>query len=158
MEAGGYDLVGLVEREAPGGDCLFTGCIPSKSLLAAARLAQSMRTAGRLGLDPVEPQVDLARVMEHVRRSIERAGRPDTPAALERRGVELVPGTGRFTAPGRLDVDGRELRWRAAVIATGTSPALPALAGLGALADPPLTTHSVWDLRELPPRLAVIGG
>jgi pyruvate/2-oxoglutarate dehydrogenase complex dihydrolipoamide dehydrogenase (E3) component len=148
--------VALVERELPGGDCLFTGCIPSKSLLAAAGLAHAMRTASRLGLDPVEPRVDLAQVMDHVQRAIAEAGRPDTPKALEGRGIELVRGSGRFTGPGRIEADGRELRWRAAVLATGSEPALPPVPGL---ADAqPLTTDTVWSLRELPDRLAVLGG
>ena len=148
--------VALVERDVPGGDCLFTGCIPSKSLLAAAGLAQAMRRADRVGLEPVDPRIELGRVMEHVRRAIDLAGRPDTPAALERRGVEVIQAKARFAGPGAIDAEGRELRWRAAVIATGSAPRLPD--GLDLAGADPLTTETVWNLEELPARLAVVGG
>jgi pyruvate/2-oxoglutarate dehydrogenase complex dihydrolipoamide dehydrogenase (E3) component len=148
--------VALAEQSVPGGDCLFTGCIPSKSLLAAANLAEGMRRADRVGLEPVEPRVDLRLVMEHVRSAIDAAGRPDTPAALEARGIDVIQARGRFTGPGRLDVGGRELRWRAAVLATGSPPRLPNVPGL-AEANP-LTTETVWELEDLPQRLAILGG
>jgi len=149
--------VALVEQEAqPGGDCLFTGCVPSKSLLAAAKLARDMRTADRLGLPATEPDVDFARVMERVQDTVRAAGRPDTPDALASRGVEVVRAHGRFDRPGVVTAGGRELRYRAAIVATGSRPALPAIPGLGE-ADP-LTNETVWDLRERPERLAVIGG
>ena len=148
--------VALVEQDVPGGDCLFTGCIPSKSLLAAASLADAMRRADRVGLAPVEPTIDLRRVMDHVRHAIGAAGRPDTPAALEARGVEVIRARGRFTGPGRLDAGGRELRWRAAVIATGSAPLVPDVPGPPEAE--PLTTETVWQLEELPGRLSVLGG
>lgn len=78
----------LVEAaEQPGGDCLFGGCVPSKSLIASAKLAHSMRTADRLGLESLQPRVDFARVMDRVHGVIERAGAPDTAAALRSQGV-----------------------------------------------------------------------
>jgi pyruvate/2-oxoglutarate dehydrogenase complex dihydrolipoamide dehydrogenase (E3) component len=83
--------VALVEQaEQPGGDCLFTGCVRSKSLIASARLAHEMRTAGRLGLEPMEPQIDFARVMDRIQEVIRRAGlrdRVEQLEALERRGA-----------------------------------------------------------------------
>ena len=149
--------VALVERaEQPGGDCLFTGCVPSKSLIASARLAHEMRTAGRVGLEPVEPRIDFGRVMERIQEVIRRAGLPDTAEHLEAQGVEVIRAFGSFARPGVLDAGGRKLRFRAAIIATGSRPALPPIAGL-AEAEP-LTAETVWDLRELPPRLAVLGG
>src|SRR5918992_1655645 len=149
--------VALVERaEQPGGDCLFTGCVPSKSMIASARLAHEMRTAGRVGLEPVEPRIDFGRVMERIQEVIRRAGLPDRAEHLEAQGVEVIRALGRFARPGVVDAGGRELRFRAAIIATGSRPALPPIAGL-AEAEP-LTAETVWDLRELPPRLAVLGG
>ena len=145
--------VALVERDVPGGDCLFTGCIPSKSLLAAAGLARAMRTADRLGLDPVEPRVELARVMAHVRGAIDAAGRPDTPDALRAAGVELVEGSGTFSGSGRIDVEGRELDFRSAIVATGAAPDVPDVE-----AGEILTTETVWQLDELPEQLTVLGG
>jgi pyruvate/2-oxoglutarate dehydrogenase complex dihydrolipoamide dehydrogenase (E3) component len=149
--------VALVEQaEQPGGDCLFTGCVPSKSLIASARLAHQMRTAGRLGLDPLEPRIDFARVMERIQDVIRQAGVRDKAEHLEAEGVEVIRAFGRFARPGVLDAGGRELRFRTAIIATGSRPALPPIPGL-AEAEP-LTTETVWDLRELPARLAVAGG
>jgi pyruvate/2-oxoglutarate dehydrogenase complex dihydrolipoamide dehydrogenase (E3) component len=149
--------VALVEQaEQPGGDCLFTGCVPSKSLIASARLAHEMRTADRVGLEPVEPRIDFPRVMERIQGVIRQAGLPDTAERLEAQGVQVIRAFGRFSRPGVVDAGGRELRFRAAIIATGSRPALPPIAGL-AEAEP-LTAETVWDLRELPPRLVVLGG
>ncbi|MFI5593912.1 dihydrolipoyl dehydrogenase family protein [Amycolatopsis sp. NPDC051758] len=146
----------LVERGRTGGDCLWTGCVPSKSLIASARVARTVRTAGRFGVAAAEPQVDFAAVMAYVRRAIERIQPVDSPAALSEAGAEVVHGTAVFTGPDELEVDGRPLRFRHALIATGSTPALPPVPGLAEVA--PLTSDTVWDLTELPGRLAVLGG
>ena len=149
--------VALVEQaEQPGGDCLFTGCIPSKSLLASAQRAHDMRTAAAVGLEPVEPSIDFARVMERVQEVIRRAGVRDTAEQLESEGVEVLRAFGRFVRPGVLDAGGRELRFRAAIVATGSSPAVPPIPGLAETKF--LTNENVWDLRQLPARLTVLGG
>lgn len=146
----------LVEQAEPGGDCLFSGCVPSKSLIASAKLAQSLRTADRLGLEPAEPRIDFARVMERVETVIERAGARDTAEHLESQGVEVVRAVGRFIGPGLIEADRSRLPYRSALIATGSRPALPPIPGLEE-ADP-LTNETVWALRELPARLAILGG
>ena len=149
--------VALIEQDAqPGGDCLFTGCVPSKSLLACAQRVQDMRNADRLGLEAVEPQFRFDRVMERVRSVIEEAGRPDRPEALAAKGVEVIRAAARFLGPGRIAAAGRELSYRAAVIATGSRPALPAIPGLEDAE--PLTNETVFDLRRRPDRLAILGG
>jgi pyruvate/2-oxoglutarate dehydrogenase complex dihydrolipoamide dehydrogenase (E3) component len=149
--------VALIEQaRQPGGDCLFTGCVPSKSLIASARRAHEMRTAARLGLEPLEPRIDFARVMERIQEVIRQAGVRDNAEHLEAEGVEVIRAVGRFARPGVVEADGRELPFRAAIIATGSRPALPPIPGL-AEAEP-LTTETLWNLRELPPRLAVLGG
>lgn len=142
--------VALVEQGRPGGDCLWTGCVPSKALIAAATTAQAMRGASRLGIDSLEPGVDFPRVMDHVHGAMERARVPDTPEALGRRGVEVIRARGRFTGPGCIEAEGRELSYRAAIVATGASAALAAPGHL--------TTDSVWELPALPARLLVLGG
>ena len=152
----GARVVLVEQAEQAGGDCLFTGCVPSKSLIASAKLAHSLRTADRLGLEPREPQFDFARVMERVQAIIEQAGVRDTAEHLESQGVEVVRAAGRFGRPGLIEADGRRLPYRAALIATGSRPALPPIPGL-AEADP-LTNETVWALRELPARLAILGG
>jgi len=156
IAAGVGARVALVERERTGGDCLWTGCVPSKSLIASATAAHQMRHADALGLPAIDPQIDFARVMERVWQVIHTIEPNDSPAHLRAAGVEVIEADGRFTGPGRLEVGGRELRWRSAIIATGSGPLLPPINGL-ADADP-LTTDTLWALRELPRRLLVLGG
>ena len=146
----------LVERERLGGECLNTGCIPSKSLLATAQLAQNMRLAGRVGLEPMEPRIDFERVMGHVEEAIVAAGRHDSAEYLSRQGVEVRSGQGRFEEPGLITVDGKDLPYRAALIATGSRPARPAVPGLESGGY--LTNETVFELSELPERLVVLGG
>lgn len=156
IAAGVGARVALIERERTGGDCLWTGCVPSKSLIAAAGLAHRMRHADAVGLAPVRPQVDFARVMDRVWSAIRAIEPQDSPERLRAAGVEVLEASGRFTGAGRIEADGRELRWRSAIIATGSSPLVPPIPGLRD-ADP-LTTDTVWELRELPPRLTILGG
>jgi len=147
----------LCERRAEtGGDCLWTGCIPSKSLLAAAELAHRMRTADSVGLEPAEPAIDFARVMAHVHGARERIAPHDSIERLRREGVDVMRGSARFAGPGRIVVDGQELRFRSALIATGSEPVVPAIEGLSE--TDPLTNESVWDLEQQPQRLLVLGG
>ena len=149
----------LIERESrgPGGDCLWTGCVPSKALIAAGDLAHRIRNAASVGLTPAEPEIDFARVMEHVHGAQAAIEPEDSAESLERDGVEVIAGSAHFAGPGRVAVDGgRELRFRTALIATGSSPVVPDLDGL-AEAEP-LTNETVWDLRAQPERLAILGG
>jgi pyruvate/2-oxoglutarate dehydrogenase complex dihydrolipoamide dehydrogenase (E3) component len=146
----------LVERDRPGGDCLWTGCVPSKALLAAARRAHDMRDAGRVGLRPVTPTVDFPAVMAAVRAAVAALEPPDSPAALRDAGVEVVSGTARFTGPDTLMVDGERLAFRRAVIATGAQPVVPDVPGLAP--EIVLTSDTVWGLEALPDPLLVLGG
>jgi pyruvate/2-oxoglutarate dehydrogenase complex dihydrolipoamide dehydrogenase (E3) component len=148
--------VALIERERTGGECLWTGCVPSKSLIAAATLAHRMRHADSVGLAPTDPNVDFATVMARVQRAIRTIEPQDSPERLRNAGVDVVHGSGRFAGPGRIEVEERELRWRSAIIATGSTPLIPAIRGLDDAE--PLTTDTVWQLRELPRRLVVLGG
>jgi pyruvate/2-oxoglutarate dehydrogenase complex dihydrolipoamide dehydrogenase (E3) component len=148
--------VALIERDRLGGDCLWTGCVPSKSLLAAAELAHRMRDADSVGLAPHEPEIDFGTVMAHVQRAIRTIEPQDSPERLRREGVHVIEGEGRFEAPGIIAAGGSWLRWRRAIVATGSSLALPPVEGLAEAA--PLTTETVWQLRELPERLVVLGG
>lgn len=156
IAAGAGARVALIERDRTGGDCLWTGCVPSKSLIAAASLAHRMRHADAVGLAPTDPQIEFARVMEHVHGAIRAIEPQDSPRRLREAGVEVIQAIGRLTGPGTIDVDGRKLRWRSAIIATGSKPVIPVIPGLED-ADP-LTTDTLWQLRELPRRLVVLGG
>ncbi len=146
----------LIERDRPGGDCLWRGCVPSKALLAAAESAYAVRAAGELGIHTQAPRVDLAEVMGHVRAAIATIAPHDAPERLRSEGVEVMEGVGRFTGGDRLEVAGRRVRFRRAMIATGATPLVPPIPGLRA-ADP-LTSDTVWDLTELPEQLIVLGG
>ena len=156
IAAGVGARVALVERDRPGGDCLWTGCVPSKSLIAAAHLAHRMRHAERVGLAPAEPEIDFAQVMGHVQRAIATIEPHDSPARLRAEGVEVINGEGRFLDRRTLEVAGRRLRFTSAIIATGSEPAVPALDGLSG--RDVLTTETVWEERERPSRLVVLGG
>ncbi len=146
----------LVERDRTGGDCLWTGCVPSKSLLAAASAAAGARTAGRLGVDVGGVTVDFTRVMAHVHGAMDSIAPTDSPAALEAAGVHVLAGTARLTGPDTADVDGRRIRFRQALLATGAQPVVPPIPGLDP--DRVLTSANLWDIRVLPGRLAVLGG
>jgi pyruvate/2-oxoglutarate dehydrogenase complex dihydrolipoamide dehydrogenase (E3) component len=146
----------LVEAARTGGDCLWTGCVPSKSLLAAAAAAAGARSASRLGVDVGDVRVDFARVMAHVHSAIGAIAPVDSPAALRAAGVQVLTGTARLTGPDTADVDGRPVRFRQALLATGAAPAVPPIAGLEPASV--LTSENVWQLDELPGRLAVLGG
>ncbi len=148
--------VALVERERTGGDCLWTGCVPSKSLIAGAQLAHRMRHADRVGLAPVQPQVDYARVIDRVHAVIAEIAPHDSPERLRAAGVDVIEADGRFIDASTLAAAGRSLRFSAAIVATGSQPSVPPVPGLTG-ADV-FTTDDIWGLRELPARLVVLGG
>jgi len=156
IAAGVGARVALIERDRTGGDCLWTGCVPSKSLIATAAAAHGMRTADRFGLAAVQPEIDFARVMDRVQRVIGQIEPHDSPEHLRAAGVDVIEADGRFTGPGRIEAGGRELRWRSAIIATGSEPVVPPIDGL--VDADPLSTDTIWGLRELPRRLLVLGG
>ena len=120
IAAGVGARVALIERARTGGDCLWTGCVPSKSLIAAASLAHQIRHADTVGLRPVEPEIDFAAVMDHVWSAIRTIEPQDSPERLRAESVEVIQASGRFTGPGLIDADGRQIAWRSAIIATGS--------------------------------------
>jgi len=146
----------LIEDNRLGGDCLWTGCVPSKSLIAAADAATTARSSARLGVSASDVVVDFARVMEHVQAAMHEIAPVDSAESLVRDNIQVVLGRARFTGTETVDVNGRELRFRQALIATGATPALPALLGIDAVDL--LTSETFWDLRTLPERLVVLGG
>lgn len=146
----------LVERERMGGDCLWTGCVPSKSLLAAAHVAAAARGGARLGVHVGKVRVDFPQVMAHVHGAQRQIAPVDSAATLEQAGVRVRSGQVRFTGPGTATIDGVPVGFRSALLATGSMPVVPPLPGLADV--DPLTSDSVWDLHALPARLAVLGG
>lgn len=147
--------VALVESNRIGGDCTWTGCVPSKTLLKAARVAHQMRTASRHGLASVEPAVDLSRVMAHVRAVVSHVYEHESPEALRADGIEVFTSAARFLDPHTISVGEDDLSARRVLIATGAHPFLPPVQGLESVGC--LTYESVWDLEVLPRRLLVFG-
>lgn len=147
----------LVEQNLLGGDCLNYGCVPSKALLSAARAIHRLSLGDRYGFRlPGAPQSDFAAIMQRVRRLRAQIGGHDSARRFQTEGIAVYFGHARFTGRDRLAVDGRELRFRRAVIATGSKAALPDLPGIKAIDC--LTNETVFSLTELPRRLIVIGG
>jgi pyruvate/2-oxoglutarate dehydrogenase complex dihydrolipoamide dehydrogenase (E3) component len=158
VAAGGAKLgakVALIERGRLGGDCLWHGSVPSKTLRKSARVAYMMRHADRFALAPADPRPDLARVMEHVAEVVAGLAMQDSPERFRGLGVDVVHGSGRFVSPTAFEVDGRTIVAKHFVLATGSRPAIPPIAGLKYV--PYLTNQTVFDLREPVPRLAIVG-
>ena len=147
--------VALVERSRVGGDCTWTGCVPSKALLKAAGVAHSGRFASRFGLPAASPSVELKPVMERIRSVIRHIYDSESPEALTHEGVDVIAGEARFTSPDSVNVEGRSLTARRFLVCTGAAPLIPPIPGLDDV--PFLTYETIWDLDELPASLAVIG-
>ena len=146
----------LVERDRIGGDCTWTGCVPSKTLLRSAKLAHEMRDSGRYGMDAAEPRVDFPAVMGRVRSVMADVYRGESAEVLRGEGIDVYLGEARFTSPRSVEVDGQEIRGRRFLIATGAGPVVPPISGLESVGF--LTYETFWSLEELPGRLLVIGG
>jgi len=148
----------LVEKERLGGECLWTGCVPSKALLHAARVASLANRAGDIGLDlPRVEREQAAGVLEHVRQSRLRVRDADAvEPLLSELGVRFFYGAGRFRTPREFEVGGDVLRARHFVVATGSRPRAPDLPGLAEAGF--LTNATLFDLPALPESLIVIGG
>lgn len=147
--------VALVEKHLLGGDCLNFGCVPSKALIAAARVAASARDAQRFGIHVPSVHVDFPAVMGRMRELRTGIAPHDGVERLTQLGVDVYLGEARFTGPTRLEVDGCELAFARAVIATGARAAAPRIAGLEEAGY--LTNETIFSLTELPRRLVVIG-
>ncbi|MBI1352345.1 MAG: oxidoreductase [Actinomycetales bacterium] len=146
----------LIERGRPGGDCLWTGCVPSKALIASADVAATARDAGRFGIAVGSVHVDFGAVMARVQQAIVDIEPTDSIPTLTDAGITVLQGRARFVAGGLLDVDGVTVPYRRALLATGARPTVPPIAGLESIDY--LTSDSLWELTTLPERLVVLGG
>lgn len=145
----------LVEAGRMGGDCLNYGCVPSKALLAAGKQAQTMR-AGGLGIAGHEPDIDYAAAMDHVGAAIATIEPHDSQDRFEGLGVHVIRAFGRFLSGKTLQAGEDVIEARRFVIATGSSPFVPPIAGLSDV--PYLTNETLWELRDRPDHLIIIGG
>ncbi|HEX2264407.1 MAG TPA: FAD-dependent oxidoreductase, partial [Pseudonocardiaceae bacterium] len=148
--------VALIDKDRLGGDCLHYGCVPSKALIKASRVAHEAATAQRWGLSAQPLNNGLASVNARVQRAIVDIGKLDDTAALSELGVDVLLGGATFRDPHTLRVADRDITAKFILIASGSSPAVPAIEGLAEVGY--LTNEDVFDLSDIPGRLAVIGG
>ena len=146
----------MIERDCLGGDCLNTGCVPSKTLLASAHAAAAIARGAPLGIHATLDGVDFGAVMARVRATRAAIAPHDSAARFAGLGVHVFFGAAAFTSPSSVDVNGVRLSFSRAVIATGARPAIPDIDGLHG-ADV-LTSESIFELTEQPRRLAILGG
>lgn len=146
----------LVEGGAMGGDCLNTGCVPSKALLAAAHMAEALRKGGPFGIKAVEPDVDFSAVMDHVQSVIDGIAPHDSVERFEGLGVKVIQSYGSFKSPEILRAGDSLIRARRFVIATGSSPSVPPIPGLDEVNY--LTNETIFNNKERPEHLLIIGG
>jgi pyruvate/2-oxoglutarate dehydrogenase complex dihydrolipoamide dehydrogenase (E3) component/uncharacterized membrane protein YdjX (TVP38/TMEM64 family) len=148
--------VTLIEKHKMGGDCLYTGCVPSKALIRSAKFVAQARHAERYGIRRADLEFDFADVMERVQRVIETIEPKDSVERYSELGVECLAGEARITSPYSVEVNGRSLSTRGIVIATGGRPFVPPVPGIEEVGY--LTSDTIWELRHLPERLVVLGG
>lgn len=146
----------LIEGHRMGGDCLNSGCVPSKALIAAANHAHAMTAGGPFGIAPVAPRVDFAGAKDHVARIIAGIAPHDSVERFEGLGVTVIRDWARFASPRRVEAGGAAIEARRFVIATGSSPLIPPIPGTDAV--PVHTNETIFDLREAPAHLIIIGG
>ncbi len=147
--------VTLIERAAMGGDCLNTGCVPSKTLIRSAKIAHYLHDAERYGLRNVTGEVDFDAVMQRVRDAIATIAPNDSVERYGSLGVDCVAGSARLVDPWTVAVEGRSITARNIVLATGAAPFVPPIPGLADIGA--LTSDNVWGLRVLPKQLVVMG-
>ncbi len=147
--------VALIERDRMGGECLNTGCVPSKALIAAARRAHLLRSGCAMGVTAGAAAVDFAGVRGHVQAAVAAIAPHDSAERFRAWGVEVIHGHARFTGRSSVEVDGRRLAAPRIVVAAGSRPAVPEIDGLRAV--PYLTNETLFDLQELPRHLVILG-
>jgi len=148
--------VALVERGLMGGDCLNVGCVPSKALISAARQIAAIRNAPRYGIRTLQVEIDFAEIMQRMRRLRANISPHDSAKRFSELGIDVYFGQGCFTSNDTLEVAGKVLRFKRAVIATGARAAELPISGLKESGY--LTNETLFSLVELPRKLIVIGG
>ena len=145
----------LVEQNRLGGECLWTGCVPSKAIIRSAAVLHALRRAGDYGIEVDGARADFGRVMERVHAIIRHIEPHDSPERFRGMGVDVIQGRARFLSPEEAEVGGRRIRSKRWLLATGSRTAVPDVPGLG---DAGYLTHeTVWELRALPASMLVLG-
>jgi pyruvate/2-oxoglutarate dehydrogenase complex dihydrolipoamide dehydrogenase (E3) component/uncharacterized membrane protein YdjX (TVP38/TMEM64 family) len=156
IAAGAKARVTLIEKHKMGGDCLNTGCVPSKTLIASAKVADTVRNAEKFGLKNASAEVDFKTVMARVQQVIKTIEPHDSVERFTSLGVDCVQGEAFIRSPWEVEVNGRIIRTRAIVVATGARPLVPDFPGLDRVDF--VHSDNIWELDELPQRFLVLGG
>ena len=156
IAAGAKAKVVLIEKHKMGGDCLNTGCVPSKSLIRSGRIMSYIRRAKEYGIDNASGEINFSAVMERVQGVIKAIEPHDSVERFTGLGVECIMGDAKIVSPYEVEVNGQTLTTRSIIIATGARPLVPPIPGLDSVNH--VNSDNVWDLRELPKRLLVVGG
>jgi pyruvate/2-oxoglutarate dehydrogenase complex dihydrolipoamide dehydrogenase (E3) component/uncharacterized membrane protein YdjX (TVP38/TMEM64 family) len=148
--------VTLIEKQDMGGECLNTGCVPSKALIRSAKFLAQAKNSQHYGIRQTSVEFDFADVMERVHRVIDTVAPHDSAERYESLGVEVVKGEARITSPWSVEVGKRTVTARGIIVAAGGRPFVPPIPGIEDMGY--LTSENLWELRELPERLVVLGG
>jgi pyruvate/2-oxoglutarate dehydrogenase complex dihydrolipoamide dehydrogenase (E3) component/uncharacterized membrane protein YdjX (TVP38/TMEM64 family) len=148
--------VSLIEKHQMGGDCLNTGCVPSKALIRSAKLMNNIEHSARYGVQNATGEIDFAKTMQRIHEVIAKIEPHDSVERYTRLGVDVIEGEGRITSPWSVEVNGRTLTTRNIVVATGGEPFVPPIPGLDQINY--LTSDNLWQLNTLPRRFIVLGG
>lgn len=148
--------VALIEKHKMGGDCLNTGCVPSKALIRSSKIFNYFRRASEFGLEPIAPKLQFSKVMERVQKVIQEIEPHDSIQRYSSLGVECITGEAQILSPYEVKVNGKVLTTKNIVVATGARPLVPKIPGLELVK--PLTSDNIWNLREQPKKLVVLGG
>ncbi len=148
--------VSLIERHKMGGDCLNTGCVPSKALIRSAKLMNNIEHSEKYGVQHASGEIDFAKTMQRVHEVVAKIEPHDSVERYTGLGVDVIEGEGRITSPWTVEVNGRTLTTRNIVIATGASPFVPPIPGIDTVEY--LTSDTLWQLKTQPKRLIVLGG
>ena len=148
--------VALVEKHRIGGDCTWTGCVPSKALLKVAKVAHEVRTAAHYGIAASGPVTEMAKVRDYVRDAIQQVYQFESPEELQRKGIDVILGAARFLDPRTILVGDRKVGSKTFLLTTGAKPSIPAIPGLNEV--PFLTYEQIFDNDRLPKSMIVVGG
>lgn len=148
--------VTLIERHKMGGDCLNTGCVPSKALIRTAKLLNQIQHSEKYGIKSASGEIDFAEVMQRVHGVVEKIEPHDSVERYTQLGVDVIEGSGKITSPWTVEVNGQTLTTRNIIIATGARPFVPPIEGIDSVDY--LTSDNLWSITEKPERLVVLGG
>lgn len=148
--------VALIEKDKMGGDCLYTGCVPSKSLIRVTKILADAKRSRLFGLNKMVAQFDFKEVMEHIQERIAAVAPHDSIERYTKLGVSCIEGVAKIISPWCVEINGKIISAKAIVIATGGCPNIPDIPGI--YDARPLTSDNIWELRKQPKHLLILGG